>query len=95
LGAAGAPVAPIRVEQEVPVCGCGEGSAPTRARPIDASIATDRGRTIPLRYRGARALLIPGPATGVGYVCHPGEVIAVLERDAERLVAAGVFSPAK
>jgi hypothetical protein len=71
------------------VCGCTGG--PARSRTIDAPIAGDRGRTIPLRYRGARALLIRGPASGVGYACHPGEIIDVLERDAERLLANGAF----
>jgi hypothetical protein len=27
----------------------------------------------------------------VGYACHPGETIDVLEGDAERLVASGAF----
>jgi hypothetical protein len=76
------------------MCGCGGVTAP-RARAIDAPVAADRGRTVPLRYRGTQALLIAGPVSGVGYLCHPDEVIDVLERDVERLVATRVFSRAE
>lgn len=57
------------------------GSAPT----------TMRGNDIPLRYRGTRALLVRGPATGVGYACYPGDTISVHERDVAQLIGSGSF----
>ncbi len=56
------------------------------ATPPDAAPAT-----VPLRYRGARALLVRGPHTGVGYACRPGDVLAAYAADVAALVASGAF----
>jgi len=46
---------------------------------------------VPLAYRGVRALLVRGPATGAGYACYPGETIRVHGSDVPRLLASGAF----
>lgn len=87
------------------MCGCsGRASAksalaPSRGRADGASgtrlAPAERAPTavtmVPVRYRGARALLVRGPATGVGYACYPGDTVAAHERDVAALVASGAF----
>ena len=50
--------------------------------------------SVPLVYRGTRALLIRGPATGAGYACYTGETIRVHAPDAPHLLASGAFARA-
>jgi hypothetical protein len=76
------------------MCGCGRPAGPP-AVPRTATAATPAAAParsgVALRYRGARAVLVRGPATGVGYACHPGDTLVVDARDAPALVASGVF----
>ena len=77
------------------MCGCG-GSSQGRASPVGALSSPRNGEpaagaSVPLRYRGGRALLIRGPATGAGYACYPGETIGVHRVDVPHLLASGAF----
>jgi hypothetical protein len=63
----------------------GHGAAPES--PAPASVPP----SVALRYRGARALLVRGPVTGVGYACYPGDIISAHDGDVVPLVASGAF----
>ena len=53
---------------------------------------TDRNVTVTLRYRSRSALIVLGPTTGKRYqVSAGGSMQAVDRRDAEPLVASGLF----
>lgn len=80
------------------MCGCGRPStgapaASSTARP--ASPMADLRPFVVLKYRGARALLVRGPVTGVGYACYPGQMIRASPLDAAHLVASGAFARAR
>ena len=76
------------------MCGCRQ-SIPDRGEPSRGSPARAaepaRHASVLLAYRGTRALLIRGPATGAGYACYPGETIRVHRPDAAQLLASGAF----
>jgi hypothetical protein len=76
------------------MCGCRQSSqspAPPAAVSNARSGAVAPRASVPLAYRGTRALLVRGPATGAGYACYPGETVRVHERDAPHLLASGAF----
>jgi hypothetical protein len=57
-----------------------------------ASTPTGAPGTVTLRFRGARAVLVRGPASGVGYSCYPGDTIEAQEFDVSPLIASGLFA---
>ena len=76
------------------MCGCGKASAPQKGTTAAAASTSPTGpppETAPLKYRGARALLVRGPTTGAGYACYPGAIIRANVRDVPGLVASGAF----
>lgn len=77
------------------MCGCGQRSssrAGTGQAPAPAESTPVVGAPlVPLRYRGARALLVRGPVTGIGYACNPGDIVSAHDGDVVRLVASGAF----
>lgn len=75
------------------MCGCGRpaGEPPTRATTLAVTRKLTPRATIALKYRGRRALLIRGPATGTGYACYPDDTIRVHASDAKALMASGLF----
>ena len=86
------------------MCGCGKssGNSPARATTVRTVRSTHASSahavppraepdTVQLEYLGARALLVRGPVSGVGYACYPGDTVTVYSHDAERLVAGGDF----
>jgi hypothetical protein len=80
------------------MCNCGRSSSGTGAAPSPVRAANAPAASpafVALKYRGARALLVRGPVTGVGYACYPGGTIRASPRDAEPLVASGVFFVAR
>ena len=80
------------------MCNCGRSATGTPAAPSTARSAspmTELPTFIVLKYRGARALLVRGPVTGVGYACYPGQTIRASPLDAPHLVASGAFAPAR
>ena len=71
------------------------GSASSRSAASSSSGNRRQAYTsVTLVYRGARALLVRGPATGAGYACYPGESIRVHSPDVPHLVASGAFARA-
>jgi hypothetical protein len=76
------------------MCGCRQprtSDVSTGTASTDPGIRAAATGRVSLRYRGARALLVRGPATGVGYACYPGDTIVVSARDVDALVASGAF----
>jgi len=77
------------------MCGCRQ-SVPSHASTSGGSSSrrpeVAPPASVPLEYRGARALLIRGPATGAGYACYPGETLRVHAPDAPHLLASGAFA---
>jgi hypothetical protein len=76
------------------MCGCQQSPA----KPVSAAVASagdtagvPASDSVALKYRGVRALIIRGPATGAGYSCYPREVIRVHSQDAAHLIASGAF----
>lgn len=79
------------------MCGCrqadpGGASSAGTASPHAGEIPVPP--SVRLEYRGSRALLIRGPATGAGYACYPGETLRVHIPDAPHLLASGAFERA-
>ena len=78
------------------MCGCrqpnqGHSAAGNAAAPA-AGASAPAAKAVALAYRGARALLVRGPATGAGYACYPGKSIRVHAADAPHLLASGAFT---
>ena len=74
------------------MCGCRQSSQATpsaASSPRAGTVAPPA--SVPLAYRGVRALLVRGPATGAGYACYPGETIRVHASDVAHLLASGAF----
>ena len=76
------------------MCGCrqansGHGTISGVASSGGSQVAVHP--SLRLEYRGARALLIRGPATGAGYACYPGETLPVHAPDAPHLLASDAF----
>jgi hypothetical protein len=76
------------------MCGCGRSTTPLATTATQSPGSRDNGRqaAVPLKYRGRRALLIRGPATGIGYACYRGDTIHVHVSDAKALIDSGVFA---
>ncbi len=77
------------------MCGCrqsNQGHASTSNGGSSPATAPAPLASVPLAYRGTRALLIRGPATGAGYACYPGETLRVHAPDVPHLLASGVFA---
>ena len=75
------------------MCGCGKTTT-TWGRTQNAIDTVPTDPMVTLSYRGARALLVRGPVSGVGYACYPGETVECLPRDVDALVASGAFARA-
>ena len=72
------------------MCGCGKTTTAWDRVPTAVNIAPAEPM-VTLAYRGARALLVRGPVSGVGYACYPGETVECFPRDVEALVSSGAF----
>ena len=75
------------------MCGCQQSPAggTFSAAPSADVAAISTSDLVPLEYRGIRALLIRGPASGIGYACYPRETIRVRSQDVAHFIASGAF----
>jgi hypothetical protein len=72
------------------MCGCGKTTT-AWGRTQNAIDTVPTETMVRLSYRGARALLVRGPLSGVGYACYPGDIVQCFPRDVDALVASGAF----
>ena len=76
------------------MCGCRQSRQSRHAQaaaPAPRTSVAAPPASVSLAYRGTRAVLVRGPATGVGYACHPGETLRVHAPDVPHLLASGAF----
>jgi hypothetical protein len=73
------------------MCGCGKTTTAWGGAQSDIGTVPTESM-VRLAYRGAHALLVRGPVSGVGYACYPGETVQCFPQDVNALVASGAFS---